>query len=274
MSARAIPSPPPTGRFAVNVRVALAAALATGRNKIVPAPFFYFLVWLTFPIFNLLIVGLIYQNNRELRDYAIVGGAGVALLFIMLFNASEILDNERQRGTLGNLFLTPCSRYAWLAGFQLFAITEALVSAMITLAIGALAFGIDLSINPLSLIVSLLLFFTCMWGFSMISGAIGIAIRNANRLSNLLFPTVILFAGTMYPIDLMPDWVRIPARFLPFGYGIEALSRSMTEAASIVDLWPELLPMLGFSIVLPFLGMAAFNRLEHLTRQRGHLELM
>lgn len=258
----------------INIRVALASAAAVGRTKIqTTGPVFYAMVWMAFPVFNLLIVGLIYRQNHELRDYAIVGGACLALLFGMLFSAGEILDEARQRGTLGNLFLAPCSRYAWLGGFQLFAVTESMTTAGLTLATGALAFGLTLDVDPLAVLMVLALFLACMWGISMVVGAIGVVIRGANQLSNLLFAPITLVAGTMYPIALMPDWLRIPARFLPFGYGIQALVDGTTKGASVADLWPELLPLAGFALLLPLLGIAAFRRVDRLVRRGGSLEL-
>jgi ABC-2 type transport system permease protein len=235
---------------------------------------FYLMVWLSFPIFNLLLVALIYRADPSLRNYAVVGGAGMALLFGMQFNAGEILDNERRRGTLGNLFVAPAPRSAWLAGFQLFAICESLVTATLSIAIGKAVFGLPLHIAPATLIVTMCLFFSAMWGFSMLIGAVGIAVRNANQLSNLVFPIMQLVAGTMYPISLMPGWIEVPARCLPFGYGIQALADSVTAGASIADVADQLVPLAGFAAALPLLGIVAFRAVERRTRRSGALELV
>ena len=108
----------------------------------------------------------------------------------------------------------------------------------------------------------------------MMVGAIGVAIRNGNQLSNLLFSSILLVAGTMYPVDRMPDWLRIPARCLPFSYGMESLIASVTESASIPDMRSSLLPLAGFALILPMLGIAAFRRLEHVSKRNGTLEFM
>jgi ABC-2 type transport system permease protein len=256
-----------------SVRAALAAACAVGRTKIqTTGLFFYALIWLSFPVFNLFLVALIYRGNAQLQNYAIVAGAGMAMLFGMQFNACEILDGERQRGTLGNLFLAPVPRYAWLAGFQLYAILEALTAAVITLTGGVLAFGLHLRIDVLALLLVFTLFVCCMWGFSMIVGAIGVAIRDANMLSNLLFTPVALLAGTMFPLAVMPGWLRIPAHALPFSYAIQGLVDATTRDQ--LQVWDTLLPLAGFAVALPLLGMFAFRRIERLTRRQGSLELV
>ena len=236
--------------------------------------FFYALVWTGPAVFGTLLVIFIYRDNPALRDYAIIGGIGVALLFGMQYNAGQILDEQRLEGTLGNLFASPGPRYAWLAGFQLYAVAESLVAAALTVAIGASIFGLTVDVDPMTLVVVLALLLLSMWGFSMLVGAVGLALRDANQLSNLLSPITTLFAGTMYPVDLMPDWVRIPAHFLPFSYGMDALVRAVTLHASLADVIDDLLPLLGFAIVLPLIGMAAFRGVERRVRVEGALDLV
>lgn len=233
----------------------------------------YAITWLTLPLLEMVFLAFIYVNDRELLEYAVVAGAGMAMLFALIFNGGEILDGERRRGTLGNLFLAPLPRYVWLGGFQLFALIEAIVNASIAVAAGAWFFDIDLAINVPTLIVTIILLTAALWGTSLILGAFGIVARNANFLSNLIFPFLTLFAGTMYPVALMPDWIRIPARALPFSYGIEALVAALTENASIAELTGTLLPLLGFALVLPVIGVITFRYMERAVRQIGSLEI-
>lgn len=233
----------------------------------------YSLTWLTLPLMQMLLLAFIYRDDRELLEYAVIASAGMAMLFGLIFNGGEILDSERQRGTLGNLFLAPLPRYVWLGGFQLFALVETVVNASIAVAAGAWFFDVDLSINVPALIVTIVLLTAALWGTSLILGAFGIVARNANFLSNLIFPFLTLFSGTMYPVALMPDWIRIPARALPFGYGIEALVAALTRNASVSDLAGTLLPLLGFAIALPLIGVAMFRYMEHAVRKIGSLEI-
>src|SRR5690606_18382781 len=174
---------------------------------------------------------------------------------------------ERGRGTLGNLFLAPLPRYVWLGGFQLFALVETLLNGTIALAAGVWFFDIELSVNIPTLAVTLVLLTASLWGLSLLLGAMGLLARNANFVSNLIFPFLSLISGTLYPVALMPDWVRIPARVLPFSYGIEGLVASLTQDASIASQADTLLPLLGFAIVLPSAGVTAFRAMERAVRK-------
>lgn len=233
----------------------------------------YALTWMMLPLLEMVSLAFIYTNDRELREYAVIASAGMAMIFTLTFNGGEILDDERRRGTLGNLFLAPMPRYVWLGGFQLFALLEATANGAIAVIAGTLLFDVDLAINVPSAVVTVVLLAAALWGTSLILGSLGIVARNANFLSNLLFPFLTLFAGTMYPVALMPDWVRIPARALPFGYGMEALVAALTRDAPIAELGEKLLPLLGFAIVLPIIGVLMFRYMERAVRQIGSLEI-
>jgi ABC-2 type transport system permease protein len=236
--------------------------------------FFYALVWMGPAVFGTLLVVFIYRDSPALRSYAIVGGVGAALLFGMQYNAGQILDVQRRVGTLGNLFASPGPRFAWLAGFQLFAVAESMIAATLTVGVCTAIFGLSVDVDPLTLSVVLALLVLSMWGFSMVVGAIGLALRDANQLSNLLSPFTTLLAGTMFPVDLMPDWLRIPAHFLPFSYGMSAMAQAVTQQASLADVSDDLLPLAGFAVVFPVLGIRAFRAIERRVRNQGALDLI
>lgn len=255
-------------------RVIADTALMIGRTRIQGMGVLgYGLTWMMLPLMQVLLLAFIYRDDRELLEYALVAGAGMALLFGLIYNGGEILDGERGRGTLGNLFLAPLPRFVWLGGFQAFALMEALVNGTLAVGAGAWWFGVDLRVNWPSLAVTLVLLTVALWGLSVILGSIGLLARNTNFLSNLIFPFATLVAGTMYPVDRMPDWIRIPARMLPFSYGMEALVAAVTSGATIPDLRESLLPLLGFAVVLPVLGVVAFRAMERAVRRIGSLEI-
>ena len=237
-------------------------------------PPFYLLTLCGLPIFSLILTALIYRENETLRDYAVVAGAGTSFLFIMLFSGGENLEGERQRGTLASLFIAPSSRLSWLLGFQLSAAYEAIFVAIVTVSLGVAIFGTPVSINPISLVVTILLMVVCLWGLGMVLSAIGTAVRAANQLSNMLFGILTPLSGSLFPISEAPAWLRIPARCLPFGYGIDALVGAITKDATVVALKGDLLPLLGFAIGLPVLGAVSFRLLDRYARQQGHLDML
>jgi len=234
----------------------------------------YFFVFMVGPIFNLAIAALIYEGgNKSLVPYTVVAMSLNAFVFINIFGSGEILDRERRGGTLVSLFLTPCSRLSWLAGYRFSGLAETVTTALISLIAGSLLFDVRYDVNAPALALTLILFVVALWGIAMIQDAAGLLIKNANQLSNLISPFFILLGGGYFPVDKLPDWLRIPARMLPVGYGMDAATNASLHHASISSLAGSLWPLAGFAICLPLAGAIAFRGIEILVRRRGELDI-
>ena len=225
------------------------------------------------PFSTLGILALVYRGRPELIGYAVVGQAALGFIFSAVYFVGQLLDTERVRGTLVMLFLAPCPRFSWLGGFAMAGLVETSVVAASMLAFGYLALGVRFDPNPPALSLSLALFLAALWGIGLVLSAVGLATRRANWLATLISPVILLLGGAYYPIALLPDWLRYPARALPLGYGTQALADAALHGASVGDLTPSLLPLAGFAVVLPLLGIAAFGWIERLVRRRGELDL-
>ena len=234
----------------------------------------YLLIWVARPVFELSIAALIYGSARpDLLGYVTVGLAANAFIFNTIYFIGEILDRERVKGTLVGLFLAPCPRLSWLSGFALVGVVETALAAAVGLLFGCLALGVRFDPNLPALALSLTLFLASLWGLGFVFSAIGLSIKKANPLSNLVSPLIVLLGGVYYPVALLPDWLRLPAGALPFGYGIGALADAALDDVGIRALAPQLVPLAGFAVALPLAGALAFAWLERLVRRRGELDL-
>lgn len=204
----------PTTRF--DQLAHLGAFVASVRAKSIERLAFagiggYLLIWFLRPMFEIAIAGIIYVIHPDLLAYAVVAIAANTLLFNAIFYCGEIMDRERMNGTLPGLFLAPTSRFGWLGGFQAVGLIESVPIVAAALLFGKFAYGVQFHPNVATLVLTLALFLPALWGLSMIFGGIGLLIKKANQLSNLMYPFTMLLGGVMYPIALLPDWLRIPA---------------------------------------------------------------
>lgn len=234
----------------------------------------YLAIWVANPLFQLAIVALIYGAGRpDLLAYAVVALAANTFVFSTIYFTGEILDRERVKGTLVGLFLAPCPRLSWLTGFALVGIVETALSATVALVFGYVALGVRFDPDFPALALTLALFLISLWGLGIVFSAIGLYLKKANPFSNLVSPFVILLGGVYFPVATLPDPLRWAARALPLGYGMQALADAALHGAGIRDLAPQLIPLAGFAIALPFAGVRAFGWIERLVRERGELDL-
>ncbi len=230
-------------------------------------------VWIIIPLMQITAFSIIYGSDSPLFGYLVVAQAANVFVMNTVFWVGEILDRERVKGTLVSLFLAPCSRFAWLSGFILAGAVETVFVSAVAIAFARLAFGVTFNPNVPALAVTAMLFLAALWGLGLIFSGLGLLIKKANPLANLIWNFAALLGGAYFPVSEMPDFLRYPARALPLGYGFEALADAALRNASLSDLAPNLLPLTAFAIALPMLGMFTFSWLERLVRVRGELDL-
>ena len=234
----------------------------------------YLGLWILRPVFEISIAALIYGDARpDLRRYVVVALAANGFVFNAIYFIGEILDRERVKGTLVGLFLAPCPRLGWLSGFALTGLIETTLAAAVGLAFGRFVLGVRFDPHWPALLLTGLLFLVALWGLGLIFSALGLYLKRANPLSNLVSPFLVLLGGAFYPVALLPDPLRWAARALPLGYGTQALAAATLDGANIRDLAAQLLPLAGFALALPIAGVGAFAWLERLVRVRGELDL-
>ncbi len=225
------------------------------------------------PVTQISIFSIVYDASSDLFGYLVVAQAAAAFIMTMIYYNGEILDREREKGTLVSLFLAPCTRFAWLSGFILSGLIQTISMLTVSLLFGWLVFGVTYDPNLPALAVSLVLFLAALWGMGLIFAGIGLLLKRANAFSNLVWPFIVLLGGLYFPVADLPDGLRHIARALPFGYGLQAIADASLHHASLRDLQSDLIPLAGFAIVLPVAGILAFNWLERLVRVRGELDL-
>ncbi len=230
--------------------------------------------WLLRPIFELSIAGLIYfRADSDRVAYVVVALAASNLLFSAIYFVGEILDRERIKGTLPSLFLTPCRRTSWMAGYAFAGILETAGRISVVLLAGYILFDVRFDPNYLALAVVLPIFVLTLSGVALVLSGIGLLIKRANALSNLVSPFLILLGGVYFPVSSLPDPLRYIARAMPFGYGMDAITAIVINHASLADVQDSLIPLLGFAIVSPIIGFIAFDRIDKLVRQRGEVDI-
>lgn len=234
----------------------------------------YALDWLVRPIFELAIAALIYYRAGSDRvAYVVVALAASNLVFSAVYFVGEILDRERVKGTLPGLFLTPCRRTSWMAGYAFAGILETAGRITVVLLAGVLLFDVRLDPNFAGLAFVLPLFILSLSGMALTLCGIGLLIKRANALSNLVSPFLILLGGVYFPVSTLPDPLYYVARALPISYGIEAIAALAIDGASLSSVRDSLLPLTGFALVSPFIGLLAFDAIDRLVRRRGEVDI-
>jgi ABC-2 type transport system permease protein len=204
--------------------------------------------------------------------FLLIGAAFARYLSLGLRHFGRELEHELAAGTIEPVMVTATPPGLALLGPSLWILVEGVVLLVVQLGIGAAFFGADFSRAnwPAALVLSALTLLALnSWG--LISASFVIVFKRADPLSWLVDVTIFMLAGVYFPIQLIPPYLRVFAYLLPLSHALEGLRFALMRGASLAELWPYALILLGFSAVLLPLSLYSFHFALDYVRKRGSL---
>jgi ABC-2 type transport system permease protein len=183
------------------------------------------------PVLWLLIFGMTFNRLRAIPtggipylDYLAPGVLAQSALFIAIFYGIQIIW-ERDAGVLTKLLVTPTPRAALITGKAFAAGIRALCQVVVVLVVCALL-GVSLTLNPLRLAATALAVLLGAAFFATLSMTIaGLALSRERLMGIGQAITMPLFfaSNALYPVSLMPGWLRVVSYGNPLSYEVDAL---------------------------------------------------
>jgi ABC-2 type transport system permease protein len=204
------------------------------------AAFFNFLL----PLLLLVLIASAFAGDADELEVLVPGVAGMGVLATTFTALAFNLTVLRDEGVLKRIRGTPMPAGAYLAGLIGSAALNAVVQVVLVVAIGNLAYGVDLPVNPLLLALFTVLGVVC---FASLGIAFSHAIPNedaAPAYTNAVFLPLIFISGVFYSSDELPDALKVIAEVLPLKHLIDGLSEAIVGgggdaagAAAVVAAW-------------------------------------
>ncbi|MBN2599301.1 MAG: ABC transporter permease [Candidatus Thermoplasmatota archaeon] len=176
------------------------------------------------------IVGLDEQStvteNFGFIDFFIPGMIGFTIMQQSIYGSIERNTKFRKDGILRKLSTTPITRSEWILAKMLFMLFLAFISTSVTISVGILAFGINVTINVLTITIIIATSFLFS-GIGMIIGRFVKEEETADMAAGAISFPMMFLAGTFFAVDAMPSIIQIIARALPLFYVNEGLRNAM-----------------------------------------------
>lgn len=202
-------------------------------------------------------------SDIDFFSYIAVGMMGVILLFTSMSSGMSIAW-DRRLGILNKLLVAPISRSSIILGKVVSAIIRGVTQSLLVMLIG-LALGMRLRVLGLvEFLIAVLAL--ALLGASLSSLIISVTIRLKSweqhmAVSNLLTLPLMFTSSALYPVALMPEWLRTVAAVNPLTHGIEVLRESLLLGSSLNSpamLW-HLSALTAFASAATFLGIYLAN---------------
>ena len=213
-------------------------------------------------------------RTAHLEDDAwfVVGNAVQSASLAALFGMGFAIDGERWMQTLSAVLGTPANRSALFLGRALPVLLNASVSAATGFIGGAVFLGFrpPLSSLPGLALLVLLGAFACT-GLGMLTGAVGLRMRDVPIIANLTMAVLLIFCGVNVPLDKLPHWMHVTAEGLPLTHSIAA-ARRVADGASLGSVGTPVAVELALGIAYLAVGLVLLRVFEEQGRRTGTLE--
>lgn len=195
-------------------------------------------------------------------DFLTPGILGQSALFVSIFYGVSVIW-ERDLGITNKFLVSPTPRAALVLGKALSAGVRSLSQAVIIYAV-ALLLGVKLNWHPLALagVLSVVVLGAALFAtFSLIIACLVKTRERFMGIGQLLTMPLFFASNAIYPIDLMPDWLRVVSRVNPLSYEVDALRALMLQnGASAFGLPTDFAVLLVTTAALVAVGAYLYPR--------------
>ncbi|WP_048147963.1 ABC transporter permease [Palaeococcus ferrophilus] len=211
------------------------------------------------------------QKLTGYSDYVTFAVLGLMVLFFgMTFLSGFVWSvvDELYAGTLESSFAAPMRRITFFLGNVAMRLLLTLLYLILYLVFFKLLFGISLS--PTGFLRGIPILFIGsigMIGFGMAATGVVIYFRDPGPFISILEMLVFALSGAMYPIDILPRWLALLAKILPYAPTTDALRTAVTHGYGTAS--AKIAYVAFVSLVYALLGFLVYRWSERQARRVG-----
>jgi ABC-2 type transport system permease protein len=198
---------------------------------------------LAFPPLLLVILGSVPAFREHNKD---LGGArlvdlytpiviALAIATLALTGLPQLLATYREKGILRRMGTTPVPPIVVLAAQLIMCTALSVVSMIVVLAVGHLAFAVPLPHGVIAYLLAYVLSVAAALSLGLLIAALAPNGKGAGAIGTILFFPVLFFAGLWAPRASMSEVLRRISDFTPLGAGVQSLQDAAGGG------WPQLL---------------------------------
>ncbi len=202
-------------------------------------------------------------GNVPYLDFLAAGILAQSALFVAIFYGISAIW-ERDLGVLQRYLVSPAPRSALVLGKALSASVRALSQALIVYVL-ALLVGVAIDLNPLHIAAVAAAIALGSMLFSTLSLIIACIVKTRERfmgIGQVLTMPIFFASNAIYPLSLMPGWLRAISHINPLTYEVDALrSLMLSGGVSEYGLSLDFAVLLAVTTVLTAIAARMYPRM-------------
>lgn len=202
---------------------------------------------------------LLFNPDSRSPNFFLPGLMAALLLQVTTFLTSLAIVNEKEKGTLEQLFMTPVKPLGLMFGKILPYLGVGFGELCLILLLLVTAFRVPIHGSVVLLLVLSLPYLFVTLSIGLLVSSKANSQSEAFQLSALSFLPTIFFSGYIFPRDTMPLPFYIISYFVPASYYIKITRGIILRGAGIEYLWTDGLVLLGMGLGLILLAAKRFQ---------------
>jgi ABC-2 type transport system permease protein len=193
--------------------------------------------------------------------FMVPGLAAYVLAIGAVLLTALTIAGEWERGSMEQLFAAPVGRLEIVLGKLLPYVVLGMIELQLVLAFGTVAFDLPVRGSAVLLFGIGFFFLAGMLGQGLLVSVVArnqLVATQAGAMSALL-PSLLL-SGMVFPIENMPQPLQLLSRIVPARYFVHALRGLLLKGNGLDVLWPDLVALVAFVVVVVALATTRFRR--------------
>jgi ABC-2 type transport system permease protein len=198
-----------------------------------------------------------YRGNY--LGFVVIGFLATEFQQVGVSGLAQRIRFAQMMGTLEAEIATPAPPWMVLGAPPVYEFAASSVRSAAYLLGAKLLLGLDLSrVNWVSLVVSVPLIIAAFSGLGLLAAATTMLVRRMNPVAMVIGSLSFFLSGVMYPVTVLPAWLREVGRLLPLTHALAVLRGALLVGAGPGELRDSLLALLIFAGVLAPVGAGLF----------------
>ncbi len=196
-----------------------------------------------------------------------------------------VIDDREHYKTLKYIYVAPINFQTYLLGRGVARFIIASISVFVVILFGALFLGLDINLAAVNwslFVISLLVgvIMLAMLGL-ILAGMMLLLVHHMWGLGEAVAGALYLFSGAIFPLEVLPPFLRWIGYLMPLTYWLELLRRSLV--GSVAQAFPTLSQysnsqlfgiLIGLTVLFGLISMVVFRWCEYQARERGVIDVV
>ncbi len=203
---------------------------------------------------------VLFNPAMRSANFFVPGLIGLVMQNITIMLTALAIVGERERGTLDQLLVTPIGTAGLMLGKLIPYVLVAGVQFAVVMLCMRCIFAVPIAGSVPLLALLSVAFLLVSLGLGLLISTLAQTQIQAQLMAIFILLPSVLVSGAVFERSLMPEPMQIFAFAIPLTYYIEILSGIIIRGAGVAQLWPSILPMTAYGVLIFVMASVRFAR--------------